>query len=68
MLPIVIDFSYLSGKADASIRRLYDDGRPNILFVGRMAPNKCVEELILAFAWYHRAIERRSIRRSRRRR
>lgn len=29
----------------------------NILFVGRMAPNKCVEELILAFAWYHHAIE-----------
>jgi glycosyltransferase involved in cell wall biosynthesis len=29
----------------------------NILFVGRMAPNKCVEELILAFAWYNHAIE-----------
>ena len=31
-----------------------------ILFVGRMAPNKCVEELIEAFAWYHKGIERRS--------
>ena len=31
-----------------------------ILFVGRMAPNKCVEELIDAFAWYHKCIERRS--------
>ena len=31
-----------------------------ILFVGRMAPNKCVEELIEAFAWYHKCIERRS--------
>jgi glycosyltransferase involved in cell wall biosynthesis len=29
----------------------------NILFVGRIAPNKCVEELILAFAWYNHAIE-----------
>lgn len=28
----------------------------NILFVGRIAPNKRVEDLILAFAWYHRAI------------
>ena len=28
----------------------------NILFVGRIAPNKRVEDLILAFAWYHLAI------------
>jgi glycosyltransferase involved in cell wall biosynthesis len=27
-----------------------------ILFVGRLAPNKRVEDLIRAFAWYHRAI------------
>lgn len=25
----------------------------NILFVGRIAPNKRIEDLILAFAWYH---------------
>lgn len=28
----------------------------NILFVGRLAPNKRVEDLIMAFAWYHIAI------------
>ncbi|MBU4198693.1 MAG: glycosyltransferase [Verrucomicrobia bacterium] len=28
----------------------------NILFVGRIAPNKRVEDLILAFAWYHLAL------------
>ena len=27
----------------------------NILFVGRIAPNKCIEDLMLAFAWYQRA-------------
>ena len=31
---------------------LYDDGRTNILFVGRLAPNKKVENLIRAFALY----------------
>ena len=31
-----------------------------ILFVGRLAPNKCVEELIEAFAWYHYGINRNS--------
>ncbi len=25
----------------------------NILFVGRLAPNKRIEDLLLAFAWYH---------------
>ncbi len=28
----------------------------NILFVGRLAPNKRVEDLLLAFAWYHRTL------------
>lgn len=28
-------------------------GLTNILFVGRIVPNKCVEDLITAFAWYH---------------
>ena len=28
----------------------------NILAVGRIVPNKRVEDLIMAFAWYHRAI------------
>lgn len=28
----------------------------NILFVGRIAPNKRVEDLIMAFAWYHLTI------------
>lgn len=30
----------------------------NIVFVGRIAPNKCIEELIMAFAWYHQSINR----------
>lgn len=29
----------------------------NFLFVGRVAPNKRIEELIEAFAWYHKAID-----------
>jgi glycosyltransferase involved in cell wall biosynthesis len=28
--------------------------------VGRIAPNKCIEELITAFAWFHRNIEPQS--------
>ncbi len=32
----------------------------NILYVGRIAPNKCIEELISAFGHYHNGINRRS--------
>ncbi|MBT3296638.1 MAG: glycosyltransferase [Verrucomicrobia bacterium] len=32
----------------------------NLLYVGRIAPNKQVEDLITAFAWYHRVINRQS--------
>lgn len=28
----------------------------NILFVGRIAPNKRIEDLIMAFAWYHTTV------------
>jgi glycosyltransferase involved in cell wall biosynthesis len=41
--------------------RLYDDGRTNLLFVGRLAPNKRVLELVAAFA----VLQRRLLPRSR---
>jgi len=39
---------------DPAILRRFAAPLTNILFVGRMAPNKCVEDLIQAFAWYQR--------------
>jgi glycosyltransferase involved in cell wall biosynthesis len=42
------------------IRRIYDDGRVNILFVGRIIPNKRIEDLIRVFAVYQRWLEPRS--------
>ena len=36
------------------------NGLTNILFVGRMAPNKCVEELLLAFGWYQKVLNKQS--------
>lgn len=45
---------------DPLIRRQFGDDLTNWLFVGRLAPNKCIEELILAYAWYYHRINRRS--------
>ena len=41
---------------DPKISRKFADSLTNILFVGLIAPNKRIEDLIEAFAWYHLAI------------
>ena len=58
VLPIYLDFArYLDAggaprPGNAVLRRLLDDGLVNLLFVGRVAPNKCHEDLIrLAACW-----------------
>jgi glycosyltransferase involved in cell wall biosynthesis len=40
-------------KPDFDVLKKYNDGRINILSVGRIAPNKGFEKLIEAFAFYH---------------
>jgi glycosyltransferase involved in cell wall biosynthesis len=58
VLPIYLDFARYVDAAGAPrpgnrvLRRLLDDGLVNLLFVGRVAPNKCHDDLIrLAAAW-----------------
>ena len=42
------------------VRRLYGDGRTNLLFVGRIIPNKKIDDLIRVFAVYQRYVDPRS--------
>jgi glycosyltransferase involved in cell wall biosynthesis len=60
VLPIVLDLDTYRRPASPVARRLYDDGRVNVLFVGRIIPNKRIEDLIGAFALYQRHEEPRS--------
>jgi glycosyltransferase involved in cell wall biosynthesis len=60
VLPIVLDLEAYRRPASAVIRRLYADGRVNVLFVGRIIPNKKIEDLIRVFAVYQRWLEPRS--------
>jgi glycosyltransferase involved in cell wall biosynthesis len=60
VLPIVLDLAAYGGTPSPVVRRLYDDGRTNILFVGRVIPNKRIEDLIRVFAVYQRRVEPRS--------
>ena len=57
VLPLVLDFDRMYTKCDADILADFDDGVTNILFVGRQAPNKKLEDVIDAFAFFHRAVE-----------
>jgi L-malate glycosyltransferase len=60
VLPIVFDLDDYRRPVSPVARRLYDDGRVNVLFVGRIIPNKRIEDLIGVFALYQRHLEPRS--------
>lgn len=52
VLHVVPDFSHLSGVPDSRILDAYDDASTNILFVGRMIPNKRPDDVIRFFHAY----------------
>ncbi len=56
VLPLFVDFSKYERPASAFVRGLYRDDRTNILFVGRIAPNKKVEDLIRTTFYYKKYI------------
>jgi glycosyltransferase involved in cell wall biosynthesis len=60
VLPIVLDLAAYDRPRSPVVRRLYDDGRSNLLFVGRIIPNKRIDDLIRAFAVFQRHCDRRS--------
>jgi glycosyltransferase involved in cell wall biosynthesis len=61
LLPLLVEFDLLDSQEPSTptLKRFDDDWR-NFLFVGRLAPHKRQEDVIRAFAWYNRFINRRS--------
>ena len=60
VLPIELDFEAYRRPPSPVIRRLYQDGRTNLLFVGRIIPNKKIDDLIRVFACYQRYVDPQS--------
>jgi glycosyltransferase involved in cell wall biosynthesis len=60
VLPIVLDLDAYRRTPSPVVRRLYADGRTNLLFVGRVIPNKKVDDVLRVFAVYQRYVEPRS--------
>jgi glycosyltransferase involved in cell wall biosynthesis len=56
VFPLYVDFSKYEMSANAFVHKLFRDDRTNILFVGRVAPNKKVEDLIKVTFFYKKYI------------
>ncbi len=61
VIPILVPFEdYGREPSAAVVERMTDGGYTNVLFVGRIAPNKCQEDVIAAFAVYQKRYNSRS--------
>ncbi len=58
--PILLDFSDFRQEPDQKTVNRYSDNWVNILFVGRIAPNKKQEDIIRAFAYYKKYVNKKS--------
>jgi glycosyltransferase involved in cell wall biosynthesis len=60
-IPLLFSLDALAASAmgprGRSVYKELSDGRHNILFIGRVAPNKRIEHLIRAFHYYHQLVE-----------
>lgn len=52
ILPILVPFEDYKKQPNRKIINSYQDGKTNIIFTGRIAPNKCQEDVIRAFYCY----------------
>jgi glycosyltransferase involved in cell wall biosynthesis len=56
IFPLVLDFERLRGEVSRARLNKYADGLTNILFVGRGAPNKCLDDVLAAFHYFQRYV------------
>jgi glycosyltransferase involved in cell wall biosynthesis len=60
VLPVVPGFSHLEREPNPLVARDFDDNWTNIVFVGRVIPNKKIDDLIRFFHAYHAVFNPRS--------
>ena len=56
VLPIKFPRNYLQTEPDQNLMKKFEDGRTNLLFVGRVVPNKRFEDLVRVFYYYHKTV------------
>lgn len=60
VVPIIVDTGEMGGEYNRPLVEELSDGRVNVLFVGRIVPNKRVEDVVDIFAHYHHGINAHS--------
>ncbi|MDO8688477.1 MAG: glycosyltransferase [Dehalococcoidia bacterium] len=60
VLPIAVDFERLNGRPNFGLLKELGDGYVNLLSVGRIVPNKHLEDVIKLFYHYKRQVNPRS--------
>lgn len=60
VLPLMVDLQGMHAEASASFGSRYTDGCVNILFVGRVVPNKRHDDLLRVFHAFQHTVEPRS--------
>lgn len=61
VIPVLIPFEdYTKTPSKKILEKYYDDEYKNILFTGRVVPNKCQEDVIAAFYQYHTYYNKKS--------
>jgi L-malate glycosyltransferase len=58
--PIILDFDGLDREPSQQMMQSLDDGKTNIVFVGRISPNKKQEDVIRAFCCYKKYFNKTS--------
>jgi glycosyltransferase involved in cell wall biosynthesis len=56
VLPIFLDFARYRERSNPVLARMFGDGLTNVLFVGRIAPNKRQDDLVRVAAYWKRFI------------
>jgi len=54
VFPVMIEEAEYDGPASRSFASLFQDGRKNLLFVGRVTPNKKIEDLVKTVSFYQK--------------
>ena len=57
VLPLLLDLDHPASPVDAEAAARWDDGAVNVLFVGRCAPNKAIDDAVRAFHHYQKGYE-----------
>ncbi len=57
VLPLAMNMEALDEPPDPVVMSRFQDGRKNLIFVGRVAPNKKIEDLIRVFCAWQRYVE-----------